>query len=54
MYPLNLHIVLIPLLTLTFMILGLAKSDWALHWAAVNALVTFSRTTRYPDILDNM
>jgi hypothetical protein len=36
------------------MILDLAKGDWALHWAAVSALVNFSRTTRYPDILDSM
>jgi hypothetical protein len=36
------------------MLLDLAKNDWALQWAAVSALVTFSRTTRYPDMLDNM
>jgi hypothetical protein len=36
------------------MFFELAKDDWALYWALVNALVAFSRTTQCPEILDNM
>lgn len=43
-----------PELTQCFMFFGLAKDDWALYWAVLSALVAFSRTTRYPDVLDNM